>query len=248
MRSDGQAGVTLIELLIAVTLVALLAVGMLLALRVGVNAMDKANARLMANRRVSSVDKILETQVADIMPVQAVCAAVGQNAPTPIPFFQGDPQSMRFVSSYSLQQGARGMPMILEFQVIPGENGAGVRLVVNEHIYTGPLSTGVFCAGMAPDETGALAPLFLPIETGTGSFVLADKLAYCRFSYRLLATTTQAPAMQELWFDNWPKRFLPSAIRVDMTPLTPDAARVQLLPLTIPVHVTKDPMKTDDAF
>lgn len=247
MRSDGQAGVTLIELLIAVTLVAVLAVGMLLALRVGVNAMDKANARLIANRRVSSVDKILETQVADIMPVQAVCAAVGQNAPTAIPFFQGDPQSMRFVSSYSLQQGARGMPMILEFQVIPGENGAGVRLVVNEHIYTGPLSTGAFCAGMAPDETGAMSPIFAPIETGTGSFVLADKLAYCRFSYRLV-TTPKPPAVEEVWFEHWTKRFLPSAIRVDMAPLTPDAARVQLLPLTIPVHVTKDPMKTDYVF
>ena len=54
---------------------------------------------------------------------------------------------MRFVSSYSLQQGARGLPRILEFQVIRGEEGKGVRLVVNEQPYTGPRSAGFFVLG-----------------------------------------------------------------------------------------------------
>lgn len=241
-----NAGVTLIELLIAVTLVALLATGMVVALRVGLSAMDKTNARMIANRRVTSVEKILETQVADMMPVQARCIQTGDNPAALVPFFQGDPQSMRFVSSYSLQQASRGMPMILEYQVAPGENGVGVRLLVNEHLYTGPLATGAFCAGLAPDITGMLMPVFVPVETGPGSFVLADKLAYCRFSYRLL--TQQGSTVLEAWFPHWSKKFLPSAIRVDMAPLEPDGARVQLLPLTIPVHVTRDPMKTDYVY
>ncbi len=43
------------ELLIAMTLLSTLSVGMLLSLRVGLSAMNKADAKLMSNRRVASV-------------------------------------------------------------------------------------------------------------------------------------------------------------------------------------------------
>lgn len=242
----ADAGVTLIELLIAVTLVALLATGMLLALRVGLNAMDKTDTRLMANRRAASVEKIIESEIGGIIPVRAQCMPTAESPSLTIPFFQGDPQAMRLVSSYSLQQGSRGLPMILEFHVIPGAEARGVRLVVNEHIYTGPTAAGAFCAGQAPDETGMMRPLFLPIETSSSSFVLADKLAYCRFSYRLVGPSANPVAgPTAIWFPQWSKRWLPNAIRIEMAPLEPDSARVQLVTLTIPVHVTRDPMKTD---
>jgi Prokaryotic N-terminal methylation motif len=241
-----EAGVTLMELLIAVTLVALLATGMLLALRVGLSAMDKSNARLMANRRAASVERIVESEIGGIMPVKALCTPTGESPSLTIPFFQGDLQAMRIVSSYSLQQGSRGLPMILEFHVIPGEEGRGVRLVVNEHTYTGPLAAGAFCAGQAPGLAGIMEPVFLPIETGASSFVLADKLAYCRFSYRLLAPQSNPMAgPAATWLSHWAKPFLPSAIRLEIAPLDPDSARAQLVTFTIPVHVTRDPMKTD---
>lgn len=238
----SEAGVTLIELLIAVTLVALLAVGMMIAMRVGLSAMYKSNDRLMSNRRVASVEKILDAEINGIIPVKAKCTGVGENPGATVPFFQGDIQAMRLVSTYSLQQATRGLPMILEFHVIPGEDGAGVRLVVNEHMYTGPLSSGAFCAGMTQDITGASTPNFLPIETNPSSFVLADKLAYCKFSYRFLAPD---PKAQPIWLLHWNKPLLPSAIRVEMAPLEPNSAKLQLVPLTIPIRVTKDPMKDD---
>lgn len=234
-----DSGVTLIELLIAVTLVSLLAVGILIAMRVGLNAMDKSNTRLTANRRAASVQQILESQIADIMPVKAFCLPTPDKPPVVIPFFQGDPQAMRFVSAYSLQQASRGMPVILEYQVIPGENDEGVRLIVNERLYAGPASAGATCAGLAPDETGQIGPHFLPIEVGPASFVLADKLAYCRFTYRQLAPP---PAMAATWFPHWTSKFLPNAIRVEMAPLHPDASRVQMMTMTVPVHVFRDIM------
>ena len=133
--------------------------------------------------------------------------------------------------------------MILEFQVIPGENSQGVRLVVNEHWYTGSRGAGQFCLGMGADPlTGTPAPLFLPIEVGAGSFVLADKLAYCRFSYRDLVP---APEL-ERWLVRWIKPILPSAVRVEMAPLVPDSSRLEPLTLTIPVRVTRLPMETYD--
>ena len=48
-----RSGVTLLELLVAVSLLSLLSAGVLAALRLGINALAKTNARLADNRRVA---------------------------------------------------------------------------------------------------------------------------------------------------------------------------------------------------
>lgn len=237
-RRDGQSGVTLLELLIAVTLVALLAVGMLYAMRVGLNALDRSNARLMQNRRVASIERMLEQQVSNIMPVTAICS--GQNGPTSkISFFQGEAATMRFVSAYTLHEGVRGKPMMLEFQVVPGEDEQGVRLIVNEFPYSGPLSIGATCLGNPPDGSG---PVFRSVEIGPTSFVVADKLAFCHFAFRESEALPDPPR----WVVHWKKPILPEAIRIDMAPLDPDAARLNLTTLTIPVRVNRYPLDRYD--
>ena len=51
--------------------------------------------------------------------------------------------------------------------MIQGAEGRGVRLVVNERLYTGSASAGAFCLGYSFDPaTGIRTPLFRPIETG----------------------------------------------------------------------------------
>ena len=235
----GSAGVTLIELLIAVLLLSLLSVGVVLTLRVALSAMYKSDAKLTANRRVSSVERILDQEIEGIMPVTAECqpkpGAIGER----VMFFQGEVQTMRLVSTYSLQQGERGIPMILEFQVIPGQNDQGVRLVVNEHWYTGPRGAGQYCIGSgAFFDGGPPGTRFFPVATGPDSFVLADKLAYCRFSYRDPGRMGEAAK----WLQRWSQTLLPNAIRIEMAPLAPDAGRLQPVTLTVPVHVTRDPM------
>jgi len=242
-RQNAEAGVTLIELLIAMTLMSLLSAGIVMSLRVGLSAMNKADAKLMVNRRVASVERILEQEITSVMPVTADCQPRVEAPPVKITFFQGEAQSMRLASTYSLQQGGRGMPMILEYQVIPGENGQGVRLVVNENWYTGPRGAGLFCAGLSADPlTGGQMPLFLPIQVGAGSFILADKLAYCRFSYRELLP----PPELDRWVVHWIKPVLPSAVRVEMAPLVPDSSRLEPVTLTIPVRVTRLPLQPYD--
>ncbi len=239
-RSAAQSGVTLIELLIAVTLLGLLSVGIVISLRVALSAMNKADSKLMSNRREAGTERILEEQVAGLMPVVADCHANSETPAGRISFFQGEAQSMRFVSSFSLAEASRGLPTILEFQVIPGENNRGVRLVVNEHIYTGPHGAGLFCTGVVADpETGGNAPHFVPIEIGASSFVLADKLAYCRFSFR----DVLPPPEPARWVAHWTKPTLPTAIRIEIAPLDPDASKLQPVSLTIPVRVTRHPME-----
>ena len=153
-----------------------------------------------------------------------------------MPFFQGETASMRFISSYSLQDASRGMPQILEFQVIPGAENRGVRLVVNEIPYTGTMSAGALCLGYALDPAQNIRiPLFRPIQTGPGSFVLADKLASCRFLFER-PRIGNVPAG---WVDHWVLNQWPLALRIEMAPLDPDPTRLQPMTVTSAIHVNK---------
>ncbi len=230
----STAGVTLMELLIAISLLSLLTVGVLLALRVGLNAMEKTNSRLMSNRRVIGAQRVLEEQIAGMIITGADCGAGGGAPPVKLPFFQGQPQTMRFVSSYSMADAHRGYPQILEYQVIPQTDGGGVRLVVNERLYSGPLSTGMLCIGPGPPDQGTL---FRPVEIGPQSFVLADNLSTCRFAF---LGPGKAPGTKE-WMPVWAESDFPLAIRVEMLRQEVDPTGIPLLSLTVPVRVNRIP-------
>ena len=88
----------------------------------------------MANRRVAGAQRILESEIEGLVPVLAPCGAGDDGGGARMPFFQGDPQAMRLVSTFSLQEGWRGQAQILEIFIISGENG-GLRLMVNEIPY-----------------------------------------------------------------------------------------------------------------
>ena len=233
-----RSGVTLIEVLIAVSLLSLLSLGILFALRVGVSALERTDRRLISNRRVAGAQRILQEELAGFIPVIAVAAPSPQAPGVKVPFFEGRQQSMRFVSTYSLNEASRGIPQILEFQVIPGDQGRGVRLVVNENPYTGPRSAGAFCLGPGPDpELGVSAQRFPPISVGPASFVLADRLAYCRFSFLGIS----ADKNFEQWLPNWILARWPSGIRIEMASLDTDLANLKPVMVTAAVHVTRDP-------
>ena len=237
--SRSRAGFTLIEVLIAVSLLGVLSVGMLLALRVGINALDKADRKLMDNRRIAGAQRILEQELSGFVPVIALFAPTPQAPGVKIPFFEGRTRSMRFVSSYSLGQAARGLPQILEFQVIQGDEGRGVRLVVNETVYTGPRSAGQFCLGPGPDpESGVVTQRFLPITAGPRSFVLADRLAFCRFRY---LAPLPGPGL-DAWVDNWILPRWPLGIRIEMESLDDNPGRLRPVTITAPVHVDRYPI------
>jgi prepilin-type N-terminal cleavage/methylation domain-containing protein len=242
-RRGAEAGVTLIELLIAITLVSLLAVGLLFAMRVGLKAMETTNRRVMTNRKTVGAERILQQQIAGFVPIRVQCRG-NEAKPTSglTAFFQGEPQVMRFVSTYSLQEASRGNPLVLEFFVIAGENGEGQRLVVNERPYTGPFGAGAYCLPPAPDPvTGALATRFPPPEAGPGSFVLADRLAFCRFVFEE-KPRDEAPQLPDRWVLRWARiGEWPRAIRIEMAPLSADPSRLQPMPLVIPIHITRQP-------
>jgi prepilin-type N-terminal cleavage/methylation domain-containing protein len=237
MTRTKTAGVTLIELLIAISLVGLLTAGMMYAMRIGLTTMERSNDRLLSNRRVLGVDRIMHQQIGLMMPVKADCRPAPNAPPAAVVYFEGEPQTLRFVSSYSLEEGTRGYPRILEYQVIPGRDGHGVRLVVNESLYSGPLAAGAGCIGTQPAANGVLGR-YRPVEAGPASFVLADNLAHCTFLYK---EDLKDPPF-ERWLPAWRSARLPAAIRVDLAPLPDFAGRLHVMPATISLRVTRDPM------
>lgn len=218
----ASRGFTLIEMMIAVTLVSAILAGLLMAMRTGLTAYQKINQRLEDNRRAMGLDQALHRQLGGMMPVTAACGIGGAK----LAVFDGAPGWMRFVSSSSMAEGARGYPRIVEYLVDQDPHG-GVRLMMNERIYSGPSSILPLCPNQA----------FLPAALTPQSFEMAGKLAYCRFSYR--APMQESPVGAE-WFPAWQNPNLPRAVRIEMMPLNPNPAQLPMLTVNVPVHVTRD--------
>jgi prepilin-type N-terminal cleavage/methylation domain-containing protein len=213
----SEAGFTLIELMISITLVAALATGMLMAMRTSLLSMEKVNSRLQFNRRVMGMERVLTHQIGGVMPVLADCGGR-------IPIFLGTPDSLRLVSSYSMAEGARGYPQFDVFQVIRGEQG--LRLVVTEHLFTSPSSTAPFCGGEQAPWT----------EITPSSMILADRLATCTFSYRE-ALPDSAPSAK--WLGSWDRADLPGAVKIEMTPMDSSPALLPVMNVTVPIRITR---------
>jgi prepilin-type N-terminal cleavage/methylation domain-containing protein len=221
----SEQGVTLLELLIAVSLVAILSTGMMLALRTSVQAYGKTGQRLESNRRTVGREQILSSQIGSAMAVMALCPVNG-GPPAGVSFLNGSATSLRLVSSYSISEGARGYPQIVEYRVLPADGGT-VRLVVHELPYTGPQSTTAACNGTSF------------ADASSGSYVLADHLASCRFLYH--EPYDPNAFLETEWLPFWDRPFLPAAIRIEMKSAAPVAGGLPELGLTVPLRVTGDP-------
>lgn len=244
MKVRSQSGITLIEVLIAVSLVSLLSVGILLAMRLGFVTMDKVDERLVSNRRVVNSRGIIESEISGFVLTMA------DYTPQPgtsyqVPFLQTEPQMMRFVTAHSLEDGWRGRPQIAVLQVIPGtpvegDSRAGVRLILNETPYTGGAQAGQNIAGIEPDPTaGRLIVHYTAMPSGPKSFVLADRLAFCRFWY--LQPLFEPPF--QIWRPDWAQpQQLPQGIRIEMAPLDSSKPGLHVTTVTVPLNVTRDPM------
>src|SRR6266436_247832 len=102
-RHRNRRGVTLLEVVIAVTLLSLLTLGMFIAMRVGFKTFGKTQTRLMENRRVVGAQRVLQSELEGLMPVMSGCGT--QAGPSVrFGFFQGEPDRMRVVSTFSLEQ------------------------------------------------------------------------------------------------------------------------------------------------
>ena len=221
-RRSSQAGVTLIELIIAITLVAAIAGGMLTAMQTSLASLQKTQGRLEENRRTMAVQQTILRQIGSLIPVMGECAQAGGGS-NRIPALAGTPDSLHLVTAYSLAEGFRGYPRIVHLQVRP-ESGGTVRLLMNEFIYSGPASLAEVCAGA-------------PFVEGPQTVVLATGLAFARFFYH-----ERIPGILDAgaWLPGWNRIPLPSAIRFETMPRDPNPSRLPMVSLHIPIRITRE--------
>jgi hypothetical protein len=105
---------------------------------------------------------------------------------------------------------------------------------VNETPYTGALQSGTLISSFEPDGTVH----FMPVVASPQSFVLADHLAYCRFSY--LVPKNEEP--YQIWQPDWSKQFrLPFGVRIEMAPLESNPSRLHPSSMVAAIHVDRVP-------
>ena len=122
----GEHGFTLMELLVSMTVIALLAVTILFSWRVAVSAWGRANQLVEEQRRVAAIHQVLAMQMADMTPV----TPWGRQGNAAV-FFQGERQTARFLSRYSLVNRSRSGLYRIEYQISEGNDGIQ-RLLLNE--------------------------------------------------------------------------------------------------------------------
>jgi prepilin-type N-terminal cleavage/methylation domain-containing protein len=229
----SQRGVTLIELMIAVSLVAIISAGMLIATRTSLLTYEKIEHRLQSNREAINTVDILNRELHSLIPAMGDCLS-SAGPPSTVPLFSGKPESLIAVSQFSMAEGTRGHPQLLQFAVRPSPSG-GVQLVVDETPYRGPSSGAIVCRDNA----------FLPPQAKASSVILVDRLASCRFTYHNL-NNVMGGTQDTGWAHDWiisvtAPPILPAAIRVDMVPLESrsDTRPLPLYSVTVPILIER---------
>ncbi|MBI4464407.1 MAG: type II secretion system protein [Acidobacteria bacterium] len=187
-----NAGFTLLELLVSITLVSLLVVTILFGWRVASAAWQRADRRLREQRVILATHQVLEEQMASMLPYR-ILPPQG----VPEPFFQGEPEAARFVSRYSLTDRARSGLYRIEYRVVEQKDGTK-ELQVNEF----PLrSTGELQALLAGAENTRAGRVlrFSAFQPGPRTLTLLTGLQECRFAYYRPPDLTEPGGWSEQW-------------------------------------------------
>jgi prepilin-type N-terminal cleavage/methylation domain-containing protein len=215
-----KRGFTLIELIIAITLVAAIAAGLLFSMHTSLLTMERTQARLDQNRRASAIQQLVYSQLGGAIPATGLCGG------STTPIFRGDQSQLLMVTTYSREEGARGYPRVVSYRAEP-EPGGTFRLVTDEFLFSGPASTNALCLP---------GGVIRPIASTERTLVIASGLAYCRFHYRLMVPFT---GLGGAWQETWIYYDLPAAIRIDLAPARPDPSGMPVVPITVPLHVNR---------
>ena len=221
-----QAGFTLIELMIAITLVAAISAGLLTTMRNALLTMERTQARLEENRRALGIQDLIRRQIDGLIPVRALCGTGEQ--PVLADIFRGNRTSLLLVTNESMTEGARGYPHVALYQVQPNPDGT-FRLEVSEQVFSGPTSTAPYCEA---------DPRVLHSFAGVQPVVLLNKLAFCHFAYRNLNQNT---LFGREWMEAWVLPYAPYSVRIEMEAAPNSDVRMPVGSITIPLRISRTP-------
>jgi len=201
--SENQRAFTLIEVMLAFALLALMLLILYSSFALGSRAEERVAVRIKANEKIRAVEGLLAGYIRSAYPYRNAPGSVGV-------VFSGTEQKLSFVSALSVLIGERGLASItISFTRDEEGNGA---LVLQESL---PVRLG---GGQNEEEGEANANEVRVVESGneevggiTNEVVLAEKLTGAAISF--LEVTEDA----EEWFSDWDgtqRQGLPKAVRI----------------------------------
>ena len=144
-------------------------------------------------------------------------------------FFQGEPQTARFLSRYSLAGRAGSGLFRIEYQIEEGANGTK-QLLLNEFPVRSREELGALFAAAETTPTPRV-PRYLPFERGPQTVTLLEGLRECRFEYFQPSPPPEPSSWNEQWTGlngELPRgmaiRIVASAESADLTPVSIVAA------------------------
>jgi prepilin-type N-terminal cleavage/methylation domain-containing protein len=118
---NSQDGFTLIEVLLALTIFALMGTILYGAFSLGHGAVEKSQKSFETNQKLRAVDELLGSYIRSAFPYRST----PQTAPL---LFTGESAELTFVSSFSLAMGGRGMAKVRLFWEGDERRGGTLRL------------------------------------------------------------------------------------------------------------------------
>ncbi len=158
LRNHFDQGFTLIEMIVSITLVAMMAVGLWALLRVGIQSWARGSESVDVNQRHRSIMDLVKKQMASIYGLIAPVDI--QSGVAIYPMFAGASSSMQFISLCSMRfQDNPGLTMV-SYDVVQDRQGV-YRLVEREAQYLG-LQEGD--NSPADDDSGGVTTIFENLE------------------------------------------------------------------------------------
>lgn len=199
-RRAGARGFTLLELLIAITLLGLLMAALFGGLRLGVRVWESSETRLDATARIQVVEDFLRQRLTQILPL---AAQRGAPASHPVPLFQGEPSALRFPGMLPEHLGAGLYVMELALSDTDAADDTG-DLVLRWQAFE-------------PTDDGAAA-----LGEEVNERVLIERVASLELAY----FGALDPRAEPEWLPEWPARAdLPRLIRIVIRFPADDARR-----------------------
>jgi prepilin-type N-terminal cleavage/methylation domain-containing protein len=215
---QSEKGFTLLEIMIAVTLVALMAAGIWAVFRTGISAWSRGTASIDTSQSHRIIQDLLRKQVASAFPATAPVDPTFQNVTYPI--FKGTETDFQFVSLDSLYfQESPGLTWV-RYQLSQASEGGGYSLVESEERYLGQSQS---------TETGSEALRSIP---------LFENLTKCYFEYR---NSDNAQDNSQPWVSEWDaqeKGKLPEAISMTLESVDTNG-NAQTRQIVVPIHATE---------
>ena len=200
-KRHNSAGFTLIEVVVAITLMTLIMTILFLGLRISANGLRRGQQKLEEHARAMAENDAIQRQVAAAAPWNGIARMGADQKPVPLVGFSGSPQEMRFVTRESWQGKHERPSYMADYRVVKSVPGQQ-QLVMSE-------------VGLT-DDASVIAALMTPANDKTPVEDLGAPADAIDIAYYHPATAEQPAA----WVAEWQplvEQDFPRALRVRWT-------------------------------